>query len=288
MFDKRTKNAEIFKDTEYMYRTNEKLKAAVKNSIVCQKLILANDAVEYDVVNGHAGQVAVSGKRTLEASETYAKQGKRVCVLNFASATNPGGGVVFGSSAQEESICRCSTLYPCLNTKEMWNMFYTPHRNADNPLYNDDCIFNPSVKVFKSDTNFPEILPEADWWSVDVITCAAPNLRKVPSNQMNPNAGSKKAEITYKELKALHAGRIERIFEVALANNAEVLILGAFGCGAFCNPPELVAEVFAEFTSKYRKSFDMIEYAVFHTEREKVNHLAFEKAIQKIDEAEGH
>ncbi|MFR2736293.1 MAG: poly(ADP-ribose) glycohydrolase domain-containing protein [Blautia producta] len=35
----------------------------------------------------------VSGKRTLEASESYAKQNKRVCVLNFASATNPGGGM---------------------------------------------------------------------------------------------------------------------------------------------------------------------------------------------------
>ncbi|MEF2954307.1 MAG: DUF2263 domain-containing protein [Blautia sp.] len=29
----------------------------------------------------------------MEASESYAKQNKRVCVLNFASATNPGGGM---------------------------------------------------------------------------------------------------------------------------------------------------------------------------------------------------
>lgn len=62
--------------------------------------------------NDLEGRIVVSGKRTLEASEIYAKQGKRVCVLNFASATNPGGDVVHGSSAQEEAICRCSTLYP--------------------------------------------------------------------------------------------------------------------------------------------------------------------------------
>lgn len=38
--------------------------------------------------------------------------------------------------------------------------------------------------------------------------------------------------------------RIERIFRIAAANQAEVLILGAFGCGAFCNPPEIVAKAF--------------------------------------------
>ena len=195
MFDRRAKNALIFKDTQQMYQNHENLKAVIENSITNQKLILAGDVVDYKAVGGRTGNVVVSGKRTLEASESYAKQGKRVCVLNFASATNPGGGVIHGSSAQEEAICRCSTLYPCLNTKEMWNKFYGPHRKAENPLYNDDCIFTPSVKVFKSDINFPELLQEDKWWNVDVITCAAPNLRSIPSNCMNPNAGSKKAKI---------------------------------------------------------------------------------------------
>lgn len=282
MFDRRTKNAEIFKDTEQMYRSNETLKATVINSIENQKLILADETVDYEVAGNRAGKVVVSGKRTLEASESYAKLGKRVCVLNFASATNPGGGVVHGSSAQEEAICRCSTLYPCLNTREMWNKFYGPHREADSPLYNDDCICTPAVKVFKSDIRFPELLLKEDWWNVDVITCAAPNLRNIPSNRMNPNAGSKKADISYEELKALHRSRIQRIFEVAMANEEEVLILGAFGCGAFCNPPELVAEVFAEITEKYRRYFDMIEYAVFHTERETANYEAFKMAMKRF------
>lgn len=282
MLDRRAKNAEIFKDTEHMYRTNEKLKEVVKNSITNQKLILGNDVVNYESISERDGQVVVSGKRTLEASESYAKQGKRVCVLNFASATNPGGGVVHGSSAQEEAICRCSTLYPCLNTKEMWNKFYVPHREADNPLYNDDCIFTPVVKVFKADTNFPEHLPENEWWNVDIITCAAPNLRKVPSNRMNPSAGSRKADVSYEELKTLHRNRIQRIFELAIANKAEALILGAFGCGAFCNPPELVAEVFAEFTEKYRGCFDVIEYAVYHTERETANYVAFKETMEGL------
>ena len=282
MINRREQNAEIFKDTERRYQENETLKAAIKHSIKKQKLIMADEEVVIGTEKEKTGQVIVSGKRTIEASENYAKQGKKVCIHNFASATNPGGGVTRGSSAQEEANCRCSTLYPCLNTKAIWDGFYEPHRAAGNPLYNDDCIYTPSVKVFKSDRGIPKLLQEADWWDVDVITCAAPNLRSVPSNKMNPNAGSKKANVTNKELKELLTSRVEKIFHVAIANGAEVLILGAFGCGAFCNPPRIVAEVFAECTEKYRCYFDVIEYAVYHTERERENYETFNRMMLRF------
>ncbi len=102
------------------------------------------------------------------------REGKKTCILNFASATNPGGGVTRGSSAQEECICRSSTLYPCLNTGALWNRFYGPHRKAGNPLYNDDCVYTPDVCVFREDTAIPELLQEEHWWNVNVLTCAAP------------------------------------------------------------------------------------------------------------------
>ena len=282
MYDRRTRNVEIFEDTKYRYQNNKKLVSSINDSIKEQKLILEGDVVNTEPKDNGAGKVVVSPKRTLEASEPYAKQGKNVCILNFASATNPGGGVTRGSSAQEEAICRCSTLYPCLEYRNMWENFYIPHRNAQNPLYNNDCIFTPDVTVFKGDTNFPELLPETKWWNVNVITCAAPNLRTVPSNRMNPFAGSKKANISQEELRELLRKRIERVFEVAIANEAEVLILGAWGCGAFRNPPKLVAEIFGEFTEKYRKCFDTIEYAVFHTEYEKTNYEAFKQEMKRF------
>ena len=282
MYDRRTRNVEIFEDTKYRYQNNKKLVSSINDSIKEQKLILEGDVVNTEPKDNGAGKVVVSPKRTLEASEPYAKQGKKVCILNFASATNPGGGVTRGASAQEEAICRCSTLYPCLEYRNMWENFYIPHRNAQNPLYNNDCIFTPDVTVFKGDTNFPELLPETKWWNVNVITCAAPNLRTVPSNRMNPFAGSKKANISQEELRELLRKRIERVFEVAIANEAEVLILGAWGCGAFRNPPKLVAEIFGEFTEKYRKCFDTIEYAVFHTEYEKTNYEAFKQEMKRF------
>ena len=129
MIDRRTKNAEIFRDTERRYTTDQALVQAVRQSIESQVFIAEKSTVVVPAPSKtEKAKVIVSGKRSLEAAESYAKQDKKVCVLNFASATNPGGGVVNGSSAQEECICRCTTLYPCLNTDQMWNKFYKPHR----------------------------------------------------------------------------------------------------------------------------------------------------------------
>ena len=58
-------------------------------------------------------RIVVSQKRTFDAASEY--KGMKTAVHNFASATNPGGGVVRGANAQEECLCRCSGLYFNLN-----------------------------------------------------------------------------------------------------------------------------------------------------------------------------
>ena len=282
MIDRRTKNAEIFRDTEQRYTSDPTLMSAVQQSTNNQVFIAETDnVIVSSTYKTEKAKVIVSGKRSLEAAEVYAKQDKKVCVLNFASATNPGGGVVNGSSAQEECICRCTTLYPCLNTDEMWDVFYKPHRKAASPLYNNDCIYTPYICVFKSDTNFPELMPKDEWWNVNILTCAAPNLRERPSNSMNTHAGDRAVKITPTGLEKLLTKRIRRIFEIAVANGNEVLILGAFGCGAFRNPPEIVAKVFNTVMQDYLCYFDTIEYAVYHTERDVVNYETFNRVIKQ-------
>ena len=62
MFDRRTKKAEIFKDTEHLYKNNDVLKGAVQYSIKNQKLILANETVEFEVSGDCAGKLVVSEK----------------------------------------------------------------------------------------------------------------------------------------------------------------------------------------------------------------------------------
>ena len=60
------------------------------------------------------------------------------------------------------------------------------NRESKNPLHTDDIIYTPGIVVFRDD-NTDELFSENCRFKVDVITCAAPNLRKNPSNTFNPD-----------------------------------------------------------------------------------------------------
>lgn len=118
-------------------------------------------------------------------------------------------------------------------------------------------------------------MEEKYWYQVDVLTCAAPNLRKRPSNSMNPHAGKTAANIRNSSLYELHMKRLECLFKAAAANKAEVLVLGAF-----CNPPAVVAKAFATVQKKYAGYFETIEYAVFCKNHENENYDTFRRELR--------
>lgn len=276
----RNENIEIFRDTEMLCKSNTRLAESIKKSTKGQKIILEADSLPAQNLNLYEkeARVVVSKKRTYEAACGY--KGTKTAVHNFASASNPGGGVVKGSEAQEECLCRCSGLYFNLIVKSMWEGYYTPHRNAHDSIHNDDIIYTPDVIVFKSDSASPRLMPEKDWYQVDVITCAAPNLRPNPTNSMNP-ADGRPVKVSDKELLALHEKRLRRILEVAVSEGVESIILGAFGCGAFMNSPEVVARAASNVLTDYLKAFKNVEYAVYCRPDDDKNFKCFESALRK-------
>lgn len=269
-------NRRVFEDTMQLCKENQKLVEAVRNSVKNQEVITKNR--EIPLLNRklykEKAKIIISKKRSFEAASAY--KAMSVMVLNFAAASNPGGGVTYGARAQEESLCRCSTLYNCLNAEDCWLDFYLPHREENNPLHNDDCIYSPEIVVFKSDEIIPKILPENQWFKTNVITCAAPNLRRKYSSY----SGDKDIiDISDEELKKLHLSRWERILNIALLKGDDCLILGAFGCGAFENNPQVVSQAALEVISKFIYSFKIIEFAIFSPYDEK-NYQAFLKAFE--------
>jgi uncharacterized protein (TIGR02452 family) len=271
---------EIFQDTLEWCNSNSTLSDSVKHSIAGTRVY----KMEEDPILSEKGEdeavISVTREKTFEAAmklrEDYPCD--RIAVHNFASATNPGGGVKKGSRAQEECLCRTSTLYPVLNTRKLWNEFYGFHRERHDVKYTDTCIYTPDIKVIKTDNDLPKRLDEKNWINVDVLTCAAPNLRRHPGNAMNPNAGNA-IRIKDRELLELHVKRAKHLMCVAAANKVDILVLGAFGCGAFQNKPEIVAMAYKEALRYYRYNFKAIRFAVYCSKYDARNYDTFQKIL---------
>ena len=267
--DRKKQLVSVFNDTLQRIGSSQELQAAVSQSIASQQYIGDADKIDLPAPPyTENARVVVSRLRSFEAAARY--PGQKVTVLNFASSTSPGGGVENGASAQEECLCRVSTLFPCLTTQAAWEKFYAPHRAAPNPLHNDDIIYTKDVVVLKDDDYNVLSSP----FRVDVITCAAPNLRESPSNRYNRNDGDA-VHISPEKLLELHVKRARKILSAAAANGAEVLILGAFGCGAFRNDPAVVAAAYQQVLPQFLNHFKTVEFAVYCSPRDLRNYDAF-------------
>ena len=271
--DHKKKMVAVFENTISIIENNAELQKAVKNSILYQEFISNNDCINCSPPSYvEEARVIVSRFRSFEAAAKYSKQ--KVAVLNFASATSPGGGVRSGAMAQEGSLCRVSTLYPCLMDKLMWEKFYSPHRISYDSLHNDDIIYTPNVVVIKDDDYNMLKSP----FLVDIITCAAPNLRPNPSNGNACYSGDA-VRISHEDLLLLHEKRAKKILSVAAQKKVEVLILGAFGCGAFCNDPNVVATAYHNMIPEFLNCFKTIEFAIYCSPNNPQNFLAFRKVF---------
>ena len=96
----------------------------------------------------------------------------------------------------------------------------------------------------------------------------------------------KAARITDDELLAIHEKRFTRILDIALTNNNDVVILGAFGCGAFENNPGVVATAAKNVVEKYIHAFRVIEFAVYCSPRDSNNYDVFSSVFGNMKQ--GH
>ena len=279
--NRKEQNIAVFEDTMNWIEREPALSGAVQNSIAHTVLYPAQQIPDLPESSSRSKtKVTVTPQRTFEAAQDLLIRypGSRAAVLNFASATNPGGGVTRGSSAQEEALCRCSTLYPCLTTPELDRKYYRFHKEQQDVRYTDACIYVPDIKIIKTDTDSPKRLPETRWQAVDVICCAAPNLREKPYNRMNPGEG-RAIKVSNNELLDLHRQRARKILSVAAANNVDCLVLGAFGCGAFQNDPNIIAQAYRNIFPEFDGYFRVIRFAVYCPPHDRTNFDVFRRLL---------
>lgn len=280
MFDRRERLIQVFEDTRQFIRENPALAQKAEEARQATEFYPVEEYPQISAQPGRAGTIRVTKHKTFEAATAIHQSHPewRIAVLNFASATTPGGGVTKGSSAQEESLCRCSTLYPALTSNALWDAYYSVNRAARNPLYTNALIYTPGVVICKTDDQFPERLEQPDWVEVDVITCAAPNLRQRPGNMYNHD-DSEAVVISPDELLDLHKNRARHILTVAASKGVDAIVLGAFGCGAFQNDPTVVTEAYKSVLQEFNGYFSLIEFAIYCRPRETANYDAFSRVL---------
>ena len=267
----------VWRETEHLLKTAETCKDRIEDSISRTHFYPEDEAICLDL--SRKSGTKVSKKVTVENIDTFSAasiaiyKGKKqkVAVLNFANPYHPGGGVKGGAVAQEEDLCRVSTLYPVLDTKENRKRFYDAHSKRADAYGTSDILYTPDIFVFRF-CDYTMMLPD-DMFLVDVITCAAPQFRKPLSMGENPEARSRLYDV--------HLIRGKRIIESAVKNGVKILILGAFGCGAFNNDPEIVAKAYRTLMISYAHHFDEVKFAVYCTDAAEHNYRVFKEIIER-------
>ena len=183
---------------------------------------------------------------------------ERPLVMNFANARYPGGGFLNGAQAQEESLCRCSTLYESLSSKEAQEMYCYNNQNTS-PLGSDYMLLSPNVCVFRDHLNNLLVEP----YLVSVFTIPAPN----------KNGRAKYVE--QMEIDVVMKERLRKFLMTAARNNYSTLVLGAWGCGAFGHDARTVAKYFYDlfFEEKFCQFFETVVFAILNS-KDKINDFA--------------
>ncbi|WP_157220566.1 TIGR02452 family protein [Flavisphingomonas formosensis] len=241
------------------------IKAAVERAVAGTRLYRGEDfplRIEPIVTVANC-LIELTGETSLAAAQrlTGAQEDADICILNFASARNPGGGFLNGAQAQEESLARSSALYPCLVSQFD---YYAHNRAQPSCLYSDWMIHAPAVPVFRDDAGELLLSP----YHAAFITAPAVNAGAVRQNE--PDAVPR--------IDAVNRERARKLLWLANRHRHRDLILGAWGCGVFRNDPNKIAGLFEDLLKgEFANCFARVTMAVFDRTADRAVYGAFAK-----------
>lgn len=185
--------------------------------------------VNSDTIDAALNLMSTAGVQQSYSTSTPSSSAKPICVLNMANAFSAGGGWMRGALAQEEALCYRTSLSFTLKLR-----YY--------PMPEESGIYSPRVLIIRESMKDGHDLLDCrvpqDLKVISVVSVAAidrPLLARDPTG----------AE-TYRRQNDRHLmeEKIRIILRIAIRNQHRQIVLGAFGCGAFANPNQEVANMF--------------------------------------------
>jgi len=209
-----------------------------------KKFLLEKHVHQTEIIISAEDSVAASLRLLSEMeAPTYAASLEDIpLMLNMANQRTRGGGVLHGARAQEEDICRRTDLYVNL-------------QQADYPLPEFGSVYSFPISILRdSKRNHYEFLPTSSchpiyYPQVGVLSAAA---------YAYPDECFSEKQFQQKMRRKINA-----LLTAAVASGHRVLVLSAWGCGAFKNPPAVVAALFAEaLRNNFATAFKKVIFAL--------------------------
>ncbi len=229
-----------------------------------QKLARKITPCEFSCENIDA--LALAQRKYFELKEN-GESNPGVLVLNLASSTHPGGQTRKGTDAQEEDLCRRTSLLLSLESNEA-KKYYDYYYARKTHMGSDGVLISPRVEVIKDSSS--EALSET--FTISVMSCAAPMIRMGLEG------------MSQREYEAMLCRRIEGMLLVAALRSYRHLILGAFGCGVFGNDAAVVSDLFSHAIQNLTydgkgsgQLFDSIDFAVLCHPGKEYNYREFSR-----------
>jgi uncharacterized protein (TIGR02452 family) len=182
--------------------------------------------------------------------------------LDMANKERAGGGTETGACAYEEEQCRRSDLLRRLQTIPY------PMRGEESGVY------VPNVPLLRAGKEQQyDFLSQQEQCSVSFGAVAAYHLqdRQVQGDRIIDGDVVKRTK-----------SRFRTFCDMAILNGHDALVLGAWGCGAFRNPPQHMVQLMQDVIEKhYKGCFQLVVYAVIddHNARKEGNFGPFARAI---------
>ena len=184
-----------------------------------------------------------------EIAKGLIEKGYKPAILNLASRRHPCGGYDAGANAQEEALCRASTLSQSLY--QYYDSKYKCVRDAQVPIrYNAypldidfGGIYSPDVTFFREGKDKFYAFREQPF-KCGVITVAALSFRE-SNRYCNDELHFRASDGGFTpQGEAVQLNKIRTIYRIALKNGHDSIVLGAFGCGVNKLPSAAVANQF--------------------------------------------
>ena len=215
--------------------------------------------------NGGHSIVEVVNEDCLEVGMRLKAEGCNPAILNMANRRNPGGSVLTGAAAQEETLFRRTNLFRSLYQFAPYAAQYgiacSSHHYPMDRNYGG--VYTPGAICFRHGEQEGYALMDEPV-SLSFITVAG-------MNRPDLTPDGKIADHHVEPVK----NKMRTILRIGLQQGHDSLVLGALGCGAFCNPPRHVARLFHEVLGEpeFENKFVRIVFAIIddHNARRRHN-----------------